>query len=102
MKHTGLLCLALLVSIMSVGCSKKENTTPQTPDHRATGAGIPSGGAATNRAKSDEEFVHDVALMNMAEIELSKIALRRAASPQVKVLAQLMINDHGAAGDKLK
>ena len=52
--------------------------------------------------KSDGDFVHDVALKNMAEIELSRMALDKATSPDIKAFAQRMIDDHGAAGDKLK
>jgi predicted outer membrane protein len=52
--------------------------------------------------KSDDEFVHDVALMNMTELELSRMALAKTASPDVKAFAQRMIDEHGSAGDKLK
>ena len=38
----------------------------------------------------------------MAEIELSRMALDKSASPEVKAFAQMMIQDHGAAEDKLK
>ena len=46
--------------------------------------------------------MHDVALMNLTEIELSRIALNKATGPDVKVFAQKIIEDHTAAGDKLK
>jgi putative membrane protein len=38
----------------------------------------------------------------MAEIELSRMALDKATSADIKTFAQKMIADHGAAGDKLK
>ena len=38
----------------------------------------------------------------MAEIELSRMALDKSTSPEVKAFAQMMIHDHGAAEDKLK
>ena len=38
----------------------------------------------------------------MAEIELSRMALDKSTSPEVKAFAQMMIDDHGAAEDKLK
>jgi predicted outer membrane protein len=46
--------------------------------------------------------VHDIALINMAEIELSRMALDKATSPDIKTFAQMMIDEHGAAGSKLK
>ena len=46
--------------------------------------------------------MHDVASKNMAEIELSRMALDKSASPEVKAFAQMMIDDDGAAEDKLK
>jgi predicted outer membrane protein len=101
MKHTGLLWVALLAAI-TAGCSRNESTTTKAPEHRAGGAAAGTGVAAANDAKGDEHFVHEVALMNMAAIELSRMALRMGASPQIKVLAQKMVDDHGAAGDKLK
>lgn len=41
------------------------------------------------------------AQMNRAEIELSQVALRKAASPEVKRYAQQMIGDHRRAGLRL-
>ena len=52
--------------------------------------------------KSDGDFVRDVAIKNMAEIELSRMALDKSTNPDIKSFAQTMIDDHGAAGNKLK
>jgi putative membrane protein len=52
--------------------------------------------------KSDGDFVRDVALKNMAEIELSRMALDKTTNLDIKSFAQTMIDDHGAAGDKLR
>jgi putative membrane protein len=62
---------------------------------------VGTGGAAAD-VKSDGEFVHDVALMNMAEIELSRLAVERATSPGIKAFAQKLIDDHVAASAKLE
>jgi putative membrane protein len=43
-----------------------------------------------------------VAIKNMSEIELSRMALDKATSVEVKAFAQMMIHDHDAAGSKLK
>jgi putative membrane protein len=90
------------VIIAAAACSKTEGTKPassEQPGERPAAVG--TGGAGAD-VKSDGEFVDDVAVKNMAEIELSRMALDRATSPDIKAFAQKMIDDHGAAGDKLK
>ena len=103
MKCTGLLWVAVAAVIIVIGgCSNTEGTkTPESEPPAERGAAVGTGGAGAN-LKSDGEFVHDVASKNMAEIELSRMALDKSASPEVKAFAQMMIHDHGAAEDKLK
>ena len=97
MRRTGPISVAIAVGIIVTGgCSK----TP-SEERLARGVGVGTGGAAAD-VKSDGEFVHDVALMNMAEIELSRQALERATSPSVKAFAQKLIDDHVAARAKLE
>jgi predicted outer membrane protein len=93
MSRNGLLCVALAAIVIG-GCSKTEGTKPEP-------AAVGTGGAGAD-VKSDDDFVHDVALKNMAAIELSRMALDKATSPDIKAFAQKNIDDHGAAGDKLK
>jgi predicted outer membrane protein len=50
----------------------------------------------------DRDLVRDVAHLNMAEMELSRTALQRASDANVKKFAQMMVDDHTKAGDKLK
>lgn len=91
---------AAVISIAIGGCSKTESTkAPDQPGARPGAVG--TGGAGAN-VKSDGDFVHDVALMSMAEVELSRMALGKASSPDVKAFAQNMIDEHEAAGNKLK
>jgi len=103
MKCTGLLWLPVAAVIIVIGgCSNTEGTkTPGSEPPAERGAAVGTGGAGAN-LKSNGEFVHDVASKNMAEIELSRMALDKSASPEVKAFAQMMIHDHGAAEDKLK
>jgi putative membrane protein len=98
MKRTDLLWVAV-IGVVAVGCSKTERTKSNGPERPGASVGT-SGAVAT--PKDDREFVHDVVIMNMAEIELSRMALNKAASPNIKVFAQMLIDDHSAAGDKLK
>jgi putative membrane protein len=101
MKRTGLLGVAVGAVIIVIGCSNTEGTrTPGSAPPADRGAAVGTGGAGANL--SDGEFVHDVAIKNMAEIELSRMALDKATSPEVKAFAQMMIHDHGTAGDKLQ
>jgi predicted outer membrane protein len=94
MKRAGLLWVAVSAVIVVSGCSNGER-----PQER--GAAVGTGGAGAD-VKSDAEFVRDVALKNMAEIELSRMAADKATSAEIKAFAQMMIHDHGAAGAKLK
>lgn len=50
----------------------------------------------------DGLFAREAAEMNATEIELSQHAVKNATTPAVKAFAQKMIDDHKAAGDKLK
>ena len=93
MKRAGLLCIAVAAVLLG-GCSKNEVAKPEPSTVGTGGAGVD--------VKSDDDFVRDVAAKNMAEIELSRMALTRATNANIKVFAQQLIADHGAAGDKLK
>jgi putative membrane protein len=102
MKRIGLLWAAVAPVIIVIGCSNSEATkTPRSEPPAERGAAVGTGGAGAN-VKSDGDFVHDVAGKNMAEIELSRIALDRSTSPEVKAFAKMMVQDHGAAESKLK
>jgi putative membrane protein len=85
--------VAALIIVIS-GCSRHEQ-----PPQRAAPVGTGGAGADVN---SDAEFVRDVAIKNLAEIELSRIALEKATSPQLKAFAQEMVDDHGSTGNSLK
>ena len=101
MKCTGL-SLVAVAALIVVGCSNTGGTKTSGSEPPAErGAAVGTGGAGAN-LKSDGEFVHDMAFKNMAEIELSRMALEKATSAEIKAFAQMMIRDHSAAGDKLK
>jgi putative membrane protein len=93
MSRNGVLWVALAAIVVG-GCSKTEGTKPEP-------VSVGTGGAGAD-VRSDGDFVRDVALKNMAEVELSRMATDKATSPAIKAFAQKMIADHGAAGDKLK
>jgi putative membrane protein len=49
----------------------------------------------TERQKQDAEFVVTAASRSMLDMEISQIAQRKAASPDVKYLAQMIAGQHG-------
>jgi putative membrane protein len=103
MRRTELLRVAVAaVLIATAACSKTESTRPASSEQPAQRPAAVGAGGAGADVKSDGEFVDDVAVKNMAEIELSRMALEKATPPDIKAFAQKMIEEHGVAGDKLK
>jgi putative membrane protein len=76
----------------------------------APGAHAQTGKTERGKAKAEQpvkkesasEFVRKVAASNQFEIQSSQLAAQKATNPQVKELAQMLVQDHTAAGDKLK
>jgi putative membrane protein len=96
MKRMGFLSLAL-VAAMAWGCSNaKRDTSASSPGSAVGTAGT------SDVSRGDKDFVHDVAIMNMAEIELGNLAAEHGSTADVKTFARQMIDDHTAAGEKLK
>jgi len=98
MKKTMLLTLALSAAL-AAGCNRNDanattgSTSGDTSAVGTAGKGVPSG---------DRDFVKDVTAMNTAELEVARTAVERAADPNTKKFAQMVIDDHTTAGDKLK
>ena len=93
MRRIGLLLMSLTVA---TACSR-----PPSEERLASGVGVGSGGAAAN-VKGDGDFVHDVATITMAQIELSRMAIQKATSANLRFFAQRIIDEHGAASTNLK
>jgi predicted outer membrane protein len=94
MKRIAILAVAA-VTTFGIGC----NT-----DRRANTADNPAVGTSgrTDVSRGDRDFVSDLTIAGMAEIELGRMAAERAANADVKQFAQMMVDDHTAAGNKLK
>ena len=56
-------------------------------------AGATAAGAA-KMSKADSKGIMDMAMVNMAEIEMGKLAQSKSQNPEVKTYAQQMIDDH--------
>jgi putative membrane protein len=91
MKLTGLLPVALAAAV-AVGCNNPQTKTDvagTTGDETIVSAG-------------DRDFVEDMTVAGMAEVELGKLAKERGTSPEVKQFADMMVTDHTKAGSELK
>jgi predicted outer membrane protein len=90
-----------LIAILAAGCSsekgkdlgKVKSTEP---------ASIGTSGAADIANRDARDFIHHVAIANMADIDLGKLAVDRGTANEVKKFAQIMIDDHTTSADKLK
>src|SRR5205814_8735826 len=73
MRRAGLMGVTITATIIIVisGCSKTERTKPPSSEQPAAYSdAVGTGGAGAN-LRSDEDFVHDVAVKTMAAVELS-------------------------------
>ena len=96
MRRTGIFAAALVLAV-AVGCNKGNETTT------ANNSTVGTAGRTDNGISSgDRDFVRDVAAMNMAEMDLARLASEKAAGADVKEFARMMLNDHPGAGEKLK
>jgi putative membrane protein len=57
--------------------------------------------AKTDLSKMDQEFVSKAAQDNVAEIEMAKLAQKKAKSSKFRQFADIMLDDHAKAKDKL-
>jgi putative membrane protein len=102
MQRYGLLPLAL-AALVAVGCNSSRRDTTATTTATDTAAVGTAGEADRNKASTgDKDFVNDLAIAGMAEVELGRLASERGGNPEVKKFGKTMVDDHTAAGDKLK
>lgn len=103
MRRAGLLWIAVAaIFIATSGCSETDGTkAPSSEQPAVRSGGVGTGGAGADLT-SDGEFARDVAIKNMAAVELSRMALAKATTLDIKSFAQQVIDDHSPAGDKLK
>jgi putative membrane protein len=107
MKTTGIVAAALAAAITVAcgGADRNDATGNPAGDNAATvgTGGEVAAGAADNRGAGDvQNWVNEISMHNMAEIELGKLAQQKAANAQVKQYGEMMVRDHTMAGDELK
>jgi len=96
--------VALTIAV-AVGCSDtKRNNARANNGNGAESSAVGTTGEAdrTRVPAGDNDFVHDVAIANTAEIELGKMAVERGSNPDVKKFGQMMIDDHTKAATTLR
>jgi putative membrane protein len=69
---------------------------------QGTGTAPTDSAAQTAPVTQPQDFADKAASANMFEIESSKLALQAVEDADVKAFAQKMIEDHSAAGEKIK
>jgi putative membrane protein len=96
-------------STVGGGTSTAMSSGTTTGDGGAPGATSTSGtGSATGLAstaalaKADADFVTKAAEGGQFEVEVAKLAADKASSADVKTFAQMLVDDHSAANDKLR
>jgi len=92
MKSIGLLAVVFATAV-SFACNAENRTTTRESTVGTSGDAISAG---------DRDFVEDMAIGGMAEVELGRMAMERGASPEVKRFGDMMVKDHSKAGDELK
>ena len=83
----------VLVAALSFACTAENRNRTNESTVGTTGDAISAG---------DRDFVEDLTVAGMAEVELGKMAMERGASAEVKQFADMMVKDHSKAGDELK
>lgn len=96
-------CLALVACAALAGCAASTTTT-MTPPQTATMGAAPSATAMAMSqplSSADSSFATQAAANGMYEVEVSRLASTRAAMPQVRSYAQMMVDQHTASNNEL-
>jgi putative membrane protein len=97
MKRLGFVACAL-TAVLAAGCNK-DNTNYSASNGTVGTAGDTD---RTEVKSADKDFVRDLAIANMAEVDLGKMALQRSQNADVKKFGQMMVDDHSKALAQLK
>jgi putative membrane protein len=96
--------LCAVFTLAAVAHSQPQSQ-PAQPQSSQPSSQDPAGAArqqAGGMALSDAQFAKDAAADGLAEVELGRLAVEKASSPEVKSFGQKMIDDHSKANEELK
>ncbi len=104
MTRIGLLSIALAtaVTVACNGNARTDRNAANAPNDQTTAVGTAGEADRNAVTDSDKDFVRDVAVANMAEIELGQMASKQGLSADVKQFGQMMVTDHTKAGAEFK
>src|SRR5689334_19777117 len=91
----------VLAAALAGACGRNDRDRAAAPPAGSNPVGT-AGEASADVPRGDKNFVHDVAIANMAEIDMGRMAQDHATDANVKKFAQMMVTDHTRAGDELK
>jgi putative membrane protein len=94
MKYRGLLAVACAAAL-TAGCNANNRTDKTKINDEAVGT------AGNSVSLSDKSFINEMLSGGTAEVEIANLATGRAANPEVKQFAQMLIDDHTNAGKLL-
>ena len=83
----------VFAAALSFACNTQNRTASNESTVGTTGNAVSAG---------DRDFVDDLSVANMAEVELGRMAMERSANADVKQFGDMMVKDHSKAGDELK
>ena len=93
---TGLAC------ILATSGPALAQTKPAAHPAGKPATSTPGQKAGSTVTAADRAFVMEAARGGMAEVEMGKLAVEKAASADVKQFGQRMVDDHSKANDELK
>jgi putative membrane protein len=106
---TALWCCGAVMAQQSGGMQQQQpqpGQQQQMPSQQGTAPGTASGMPVPNQpsqqAYGDQMFVHDTLEGNDAQVEMSRLAQEKSASPDVKQFSAKMVQIHTELNDQLK
>jgi putative membrane protein len=90
----------VIAAVVAIGCDQSDRRDVTAGNDPAA---VGTAGDDRNKiSRADEDFVRDITVANLAEIELGKMASERGVHANVKKFGQMMVDDHTKAGNALK
>jgi putative membrane protein len=86
--------LLALATSFAIACTDRSTTYPED-------SAVGTSGAADKVSSADKDFIKDLSIAGKTEVELGKMAMENSANADVKKFAQMMVDDHTKAAEKL-